>query len=185
MGDRSIELRDVANAWVRRPRCHPLLVSSSLDNQSTFRGTHHHAFGGRSQPLLPRTPPGVERETHFGMRKGAKNSPWRGICYRPENRGERASIDSPQSKLWTDLTANPPDRVSGKQSARNLGIHSIFEEHVTADKLVVTRDPLPYRPIPPRRTCEGHQLDYSDDSRVSILAQVHHLDARKLDSGIQ
>lgn len=88
-------------------------------------------------------------------------------------------------KLQQNLTVSPPDRISRKQGVRTLGAYSLVEEPTAASEPVTTGDNFPHRPIHPRGVREGRKFDYSNDPRVSLLAQIHHLDASKLDSDIK
>ena len=95
-----------------------------------------------------------------------------------------AEVSTPLStKDTTDLTVNPSDRIPRNQGSRNLEAYFLVEEPVAADKPVATGDPLSHRTIHPR-VCKGRELDYSDDSRVQVLAHDRRLDARQLDSHI-
>ena len=89
---------------------------------------------------------------------------------------------SQQAWLW-DLTVNPSDRESRSQSARCPRISALFAEHVAAGQQVTTRDHHSYRPTHPPRQ-RRYISHYFDDSRMPILAPVHHLDPRKLDIDI-
>lgn len=87
--------------------------------------------------------------------------------------------------LRSDLTVDHSDRISGKQCTQNLGAYSRAEEPLATSKLVAARGHFSYRPIYPPRAYKGHEVYYSDDSRMSVLAQLHYLNAPKLDSYIQ
>ena len=90
------------------------------------------------------------------------------------------------TRRWGLTPAGCIDRKSRNQRTRCSEVHPLFTEHTTAGQQIASRDPLPCRRMLPRP--RGARLqrksDRSTDSRVPILARVHHLCPRELDTGI-
>lgn len=81
---------------------------------------------------------------------------------------------------------NPPDQNSRIQNTRCPKTHSLVAEPATACKQVTTGDPFAHRStLPARRYRRGNEAGYSIDPRMPVLAQLHHIAPRQLDSNIQ
>jgi len=91
-----------------------------------------------------------------------------------------------QIRLDEDLTmVNSVDRKPRNRNTRYPEVPALFAEHVATSQQVTAGDPLSHCRLFPGRVCRRCKVNHSADSRLPILARVHHLGSRKLDVGIQ
>ena len=95
-----------------------------------------------------------------------------------------SSLVHQQTQRW-GLIANPADKQPRSQSTRCPEAGSLNSEPITVGEQVIARGPLPNHWICPPRARYGRMVDYSADSRVSVLARTYSLDAVELDVDIQ
>ena len=91
----------------------------------------------------------------------------------------------PWAQRWGLTPVCHIDRKSRNQSTRCSKVHPLFTEHVAASQQVVTGDPFSYRSILSRSFQRGHERYPSTNSRVPILARIHHIHPGKLDDNLR
>ena len=146
---------------------------------------HHDLASLRLRPLHTRASPCVERETRLRIHKGDLYS----SCLSHRLAGNRRAciFIHPFQRMWHwDLTVKPSDRKPRDQSTRCSKAYPLFTEPITAYEQVSAGDHLSNRSmLHVREPHRRHGVDDSTDSRVPVLARVHHFDTRKLDADIQ
>jgi len=83
--------------------------------------------------------------------------------------------------MWSNPVGGTIDRQSRNRSTRCSEVHLLLAKLVTAGEQVAARNHLSNCPVFPGLVSQGRAGDPSTDSRVPILARIHHLGSGKLD----